>query len=127
MKTEVWSRNRVPELILGYARGMRKNPTQAEELLWQELRGRKLNNLKFRRQQHMKGYILDFYCDAVRLGVEVDGAIHLQEKQIKYDADRSNHLAEYGIKIIRFKNEEVLEHMSDVLNSIVDESIKRIR
>ncbi len=88
MKTEVWSRNRVPELILGYARGMRKNPTQAEELLWQELRGRKLNNLKFRRQQHMKGYILDFYCDAVRLGVEVDGAIHLQEKQIKMQIDQ---------------------------------------
>lgn len=78
-KIEVWSRDKTPEAILGFSREMRKDPTKAEALLWESLRGRNLNKLKFRRQQPIKGYILDFYCEEIRLGVEVDGEIHLKK------------------------------------------------
>ncbi|MCW5911398.1 MAG: formimidoylglutamate deiminase [Cyclobacteriaceae bacterium] len=121
-KIEVWSRAKTPDQILGYAREMRKNPTEAEALLWANLRNRKLNNLKFRRQQHIQGFILDFYCDAARLGVEVDGRIHLSKEQIKYDNQRTAYLAEFGIRIIRFTNEEVKENLKGVLSKILSEA-----
>lgn len=101
---------------------MRKDPTEAEALLWESLRGRRLNKLKFRRQQPIKGYILDFYCEELRLGVEVDGEIHLKEDQKKYDRLRTDFLAEYGIKIIRFTNDQVIGKMKEVLNSIKEEA-----
>jgi very-short-patch-repair endonuclease len=80
---EIWSRDKTPDVILGHAREMRKNPTKAEQLLCRALRGRNLSNLKFRRQQPMKGYILDFYCKAGRLGVEVDGEIHWSQSLVE--------------------------------------------
>ncbi len=122
---EIWSRDKTPEVILGHAREMRKNPTEAEQLLWRALRGRNLSNLKFRRQQPMKGYILDFYCEAARLGVEADGEIHLGEQQKKYDQERTEYLAEYGIKIIRFTNDQIIKAMTEVLMSIEEEATKR--
>lgn len=66
----------------------------------------------------MQGYILDFYCEEVRLGVEVDGGIHIRKEQIKYDQQRSEYLAEYGIKVIRFTNDQVISNMKEVLNLI---------
>jgi len=122
---ETWSRDKTPERILGYARSMRKNPTEAEELLWTKLRGRRLTKLKFRRQQHLKGFILDFYCESARLGVEVDGEIHLEKEQQEYDNQRTEYLAEYGIKIIRFRNHQVLNTISDVLSIISKEAMAR--
>ena len=122
---EIWSRDKTPEVIFGHAREMRKNPTNAEQLLWKALRGRNLSNLKFRRQQPMKGYILDFYCEAARLGVEVDGEIHLGEQQKKHDQQRTEYLAEYGIKIIRFKNDQIVKTIAEVLKSIEEEATKR--
>lgn len=104
---------------------MRKTPTEAEQLLWKELRERRLDNLKFRRQQPIQGYILDFYCEEVRLGVEVDGGIHMKKEQIMYDQQRSEYLAEYGIKIIRFTNDQVSSRMNEVLNFIKKSAIQR--
>jgi very-short-patch-repair endonuclease len=122
---EIWSRDKTPDLILGHAREMRKNPTEAEQLLWRALRGRNLSDLKFRRQQPMKGYILDFYCEAARLGVEADGEIHLGERQKRYDQERTEYLAEYGIKIIRFTNDHIIKAMTEVLMAIEVEATKR--
>lgn len=122
---EVWIRDKTPEVILGHAREMRKDPTEAEQLLWKQLRGRKLGNLKFRRQQPLQGYILDFYCEAKRLGVEVDGEIHLSIEQKKYDQQRTENLAKYGIKIIRFRNDQVISNMKEVLNSIQETANQR--
>ena len=122
---EIWSRDKTPDLILGHAREMRKNPTEAEQLLWRALRGRNLSDLKFRRQQPMKGYILDFYCEAARLGVEADGEIHLGEQQKRYDQERTEYLAEYGIKIIRFTNDQIIKAMTEVLMAIEVEATKR--
>src|SRR5438105_4736928 len=113
-----WSRDKVPENILGFARAMRSEPTEAEDVLWQKLRNRKLYNWKFRRQQHLEGFIVDFFCDQLKLIVEVDGEIHDQKEQQQFDQFRTKYLQEFGYKVIRFKNEEVLKNVSNVLKEI---------
>src|SRR5260221_12822613 len=97
-----WSRDRVPAQILDFARSMRRNRTSTENILWQNLRGRKLEGLKFRRQQHLEGFIVDFYCDQSKLVVEVDGEIHNSNEQKQFDQLRTEFLEEFGIKVIRF-------------------------
>ncbi len=122
---EIWTRNKTPDSILTDARSMRKNETEAEEKLWEHLRNRKLDNLKFRRQQPMEGFILDFYCQEARLGIEVDGEIHLETKQNKYDQQMTEYLAELGIKIIRFSNDSVMNDVFEVLDIIKREAHER--
>lgn len=111
--------------ILNFAREMRKNPTDAEKLMWTNLRGKKLCGKKFNRQfiiEHsrilgfMRYYIADFHCHEEKLIIEIDGDIHLE--QIEYDKLRENTLKEMGIKIIRFKNKEVLNNISQVLQKL---------
>ena len=110
----------LPKQLLKNARELRKNQTEAEELLWQLLRNRQVNNLKFRRQHPLKvGFILDFYCAEAKLGIEVDGAYHNQNEQQKYDAERTKIIGEYDIRIIRFTNEQVLQNTEQVIKDIV--------
>ena len=109
----------LPTQLLANARELRKNQTDAEELLWQLLRRRQLNNLKFRRQHPLKtGFILDFYCAEAKLGIELDGGYHNDTEQQEYDAERTEIVNEYGINIIRFSNEEVLQDTENVLKKI---------
>ncbi len=109
----------LPKQLLENARELRKNQTEAEELLWQLLRNRQLNNLKFRRQHPLKaGFILDFYCAEVKLGIEIDGGYHTKKGQQEYDAERTKIINEYGINIIRFMNDQVLLKTEKVLNDI---------
>ena len=89
--------------------------TPAEKILWQELRGNKLG-VHFRRQQVITGFIVDFYCHKAGLVVEVDGDIHdLQQEQ---DARHEKVLGEMGLRIVRFRNEEVVKDLSAVLGKI---------
>ena len=89
--------------------------TPAEKILWQEIRTNKLA-VHFRRQQIIKGFIVDFYCHAAGLVIEVDGDIHdLQQEE---DARREMVLKEMGLRIIRFRNEEVEKNLSAVLRKI---------
>jgi very-short-patch-repair endonuclease len=99
------------------AKQLRKNLTPAEQQLWQALRGGKLAGLKFRRQHPVGNFILDFYCAAHKLVVEVDGGIH--ETQIEYDAARTTELESHGYKILRFTNEVVLHQLETVLAEIL--------
>ena len=92
--------------------------TPAENLLWQNLRNRKVSNCKFRRQHPIARYIVDFYCHEARLVIEVDGGIHFTPENIQYDQFRTEELEGLGLKVIRFSNEEVLENMSGVLANI---------
>jgi len=111
--------HQLPKQLLENARELRKNQTDAEELLWQLLRNRQLNNLKFRRQHPLKaGFILDFYCAESKLGIEIDGGYHNQKEQQEYDAERTKIINEYGIRIIRFTNEQVLKNTEQVLKDI---------
>ena len=99
------------------AKGMRKNYTEAEDLLWQQLRGDKLD-VKFRRQHPIDAYIVDFISLHEKLIIEVDGGYHENEDQKKYDENRTQVLKEIGFKIIRFTNDEVISNIKEVLKQI---------
>lgn len=92
--------------------------TPSENLLWQNLRNRRLNNFKFRRQHPISSFIVDFYCHEAKLVIEVDGGIHFVGDNPEYDKFRTIQLEAFGLKVIRFRNEEVLENMSKVLAEI---------
>jgi very-short-patch-repair endonuclease len=98
------------------ARELRRTMTPAETILWQELRHNRLNSLQFRRQQIIDSYIVDFYCHAKALVVEVDGDVHDLQKE--YDKEREMHLIARGFHVLRFTNEEVHNTTSAVLRRI---------
>ena len=100
------------------ARKLRKKLTPAEKKLWERLRNRKFKHLKFRRQHPIDKYIVDFICIEKKLVIEVDGGIHKKPEQIEYDRKRTADLEDYGLKIIRFTNEEVLDDVFVVLKKI---------
>ncbi len=111
----------LPPLLLEHARELRKNKTEAEDMLWQLIRNRQLNNMKFRRQHPLKvGFVLDFFCAETRLGIELDGGYHNTPEQIEYDKKRTEIVQkEYGVRIIRFKNEDVIYKTEEVLRGIL--------
>jgi very-short-patch-repair endonuclease len=115
MRTE--KKNRISHEIRHRARELRKSSTPAEQLLWQALRNRNLGDYKFRRQHPIGPYIADFFCAEVGLVVEVDGGGHLD--QVAYDQDRTDWLADQGYHVIRFWNDDVLNHLDDVTQEIV--------
>ncbi|MBL0358962.1 MAG: endonuclease domain-containing protein [Chitinophagaceae bacterium] len=100
------------------ARILRKQQTKAEELLWLLLRGRKICNLKFRRQHAFENYVLDFYCHEAKLAIEADGRIHDEPNIKAYDDIRTKRLNECGITVLRFTNDEIESHSAIVLNKI---------
>jgi len=90
------------------ARKLRRESTFAEKFLWQVLRRKALQGYKFRRQHPIGQYIADFYCHNALLVIEVDGDIHDDEDIKKKDAIRDRVMRRFGLKILRFSNEEVL-------------------
>jgi very-short-patch-repair endonuclease len=102
--------------LLQHAREMRRQPTEPERRLWQRLRGKRLGGYKFRRQQPLGAYIVDFYCHEARLIVEVDGDSHAFQEA--YDGERTTWLEGEGNKVIRFWNVEVMQNLEGVLQVI---------
>ncbi|HEX8905839.1 MAG TPA: endonuclease domain-containing protein, partial [Longimicrobiaceae bacterium] len=98
------------------ARVHRKNPTPSESLLWECLRGSRLDGRKFRRQQPVGPFIVDFYCPEERLVVEVDGKIH--EHQQREDADRQEALESLGLRFVRVTHEEVIHDLQSAIRKI---------
>ena len=90
---------------------LRNNSTEAEQALWQELRRRQLDGRKFRRQQSIDNYVVDFYCPSEQLCVELDGADHFTEEGKSYDAKRTAYLESLGLREVRFENKQVFEDM----------------
>lgn len=101
-----------------FGREMRHEPTPAEEALWQRLRGRRLNQAKFRRQHAIASFIVDFVCIEARLIVEVDGIIHESPDHQAYDESRQRMLENMGYQLLRFSYGEVLQQMEGVLAAI---------
>ena len=101
-----------------YGRELRQESTPAEKLLWAALRNRKLNGLKFRRQQPLDKFVVDFYCNEKKLVVELDGGIYDEKLNKEYDEARTAMLGGLNIKVLRFKNEEVMNSIKDVLKKI---------
>jgi very-short-patch-repair endonuclease len=100
------------------AKELRSNTTEAEDYLWKFLANRRLNGYKFRRQHPILKYIADFYCHEARLIVEVDGDVHNNEDCRMHDEGRSDELKEYGVRVIRFTNHEILNSIEKVLQQI---------
>ncbi len=96
----------------------RHNPTPAEEFLWEQLKGKHLDNYKFRRQHIIGDCIADFVCLQNKLVVEVDGAYHNDPEVLEYDKLRTQLFEEYGYRVIRFTNEEVIGSIENVLDAI---------
>ena len=98
------------------AKVLRRHMTDAEKTLWQHLRANRLHGLHFRRQQVIDGFIVDFYCHAAGLVVEVDGAIHPEHPES--DAQRDRILSARGLRVLRIRNEEISQDLPEVLNRI---------
>jgi 5-methyltetrahydrofolate--homocysteine methyltransferase len=106
-------------LLKDFVKKIRINSTEAENVLWQCLRGKKLEEYKFRRQHIIGSYIADFICLSKKLIVEVDGLIHqLPENQVS-DVERTAWLNDQGFEVIRFTNDEVLGNVDDVLEKVL--------
>ncbi|MGD0755541.1 MAG: endonuclease domain-containing protein [Bacteroidales bacterium] len=97
---------------------MRKNPTEAEKILWRHIKKFRSEGYVFRRQHPIDFYIADLYCHRLKLVIEVDGEIHETEEAREHDDGRTGHLEQFGIKIIRFTNEEVLSNKELVIRQI---------
>ena len=115
--TGIVAGQRVADEKVQLARELRRRMTPTETILWEALRGRRLGGLRFRRQQVVDGFIVDFYCDAARLVIEVDGEVH--QDQQGHDAARDQILAEQGLRTVRFTNDEVEQSLNRVLDQIV--------
>jgi leucyl-tRNA synthetase len=105
-----------------FARQMRKNPTPAENILWQELRNKKMG-FRFKRQIVILGYIADFYCPQAGLVIECDGLCHSPSK----DRVRDRVMANKGFITLRFKNEDITQNLDSVLTKIKASVCKRRR
>lgn len=100
------------------ARSMRHFPTAAEDQLWERLRGRRLDGLKFRRQHAIDRFIVDFYCAEAGLIVEIDGPVH--EKRRDEDATRQSCLEALRLRVVRFTNAELAADLPAVLAAIAE-------
>ncbi len=97
---------------------LRAAMTPAEICLWQALKHRQLDDLKFRRQSSIGPYIADFYCPAAQLVIELDGSVHDSEAAQQQDAERTAYLISLGLRVVRFANREVMENLEGVLSEI---------
>jgi very-short-patch-repair endonuclease len=102
--------------VVGTAKLLRRDQTDAERRLWFRLRDRRLSGLKFRRQMPIKSYVVDFCCESARLIVELDGGQH-GERQIE-DAKRTAELEKFGYLVLRFWNNDVMQNIDGVLEVI---------
>jgi len=97
---------------------LRQNMTEAELVLWEVLKDKKLKGRKFRRQHSFINFIVDFYCSSENLIIELDGQHHYTPEGIEKDKERDAQLAQLGKKVLRFENKEVLNNLTEVLKQI---------
>ena len=109
---------RIAPAVRQRSRELRRPQTPTEQVLWGILRSRQTGGLKFRRQQPIGQFIVDFYCPEARLVIEIDGDTHAD--QVEYDQARTDWIQSMGYRVIRFTNHDVRENVSAVLESILD-------
>ena len=96
--------------------GLRKRSTEAEKILWSHLKGLREHGCVFRRQHSIGWYVADFYCQRLKLVIEVDGGVH--ENQQEYDKERDEFMKSQGLKVLRFKNEEIEKDIHQAMQKI---------
>jgi very-short-patch-repair endonuclease len=114
-------KRKIANVLVPRARDLRARSTRAEEVLWECLRNRRLAGHKFRRQHPVARFIVDFYCEAHRLAVEIDGGCHDDPDHAARDTVRTEALAALGIRLVRFRNDEVLLELESVLARLRNE------
>lgn len=105
-------------------RALRRRATEAERVLWRNLRDRRLEGYKFRRQVSVGYFVLDFYCPELKLAIEVDGYTHDSDDAKSYDAERQTIIETYGVRFLRIRDEEVHEDIENTLKRIKTEMLK---
>ena len=110
--------------MIEIAREFPKEPTEGEKILWESLRGKRLDGIKFRRQQPIGYFVVDFYSSAYRLAVEVDGPIH--DQQIEADTARQDILEILGLTVLRIRT-EVAEKNLPIALDMIRKAIREIR
>ena len=104
---------------------LRRSMTKAEAVLWKKLKDRNVFNTRFRRQHPISIFIVDFYCHEYKLVIEVDGDIHNDEIACQYDLGRTEVLNKFGLKVIRFTNNQILYSLDSVIKKIQREITER--
>jgi very-short-patch-repair endonuclease len=102
-----------------YSKNLRNNMTEAENRLWYYLRNRQLKGYRFYRQKIIGNYIVDFYCPALKLVIEVDGSQHYSIAGTEDDRMRDEFFRNYGLRVLRFNNLEVLHNLEGVIETIL--------
>jgi very-short-patch-repair endonuclease len=111
--------------IKARAKALRKRMTYSEKVLWQVLRKNHLRYYYFRRQHPIGSFIVDFYCHELKLVVEIDGLYHETEEQHEKDLNRTAVLEDFGIKVIRYTNEQIDTNIRKISKNLDDEVQKR--
>jgi len=101
------------------AKELRRYETDSEKLLWSKLSRNQVAGQHFRRQHPINKFIADFYCTKLKLAIEVDGSIHDLPENKRYDIGRSNILNDFGIKVIRFTNKQILNDLDNSVEIIL--------
>jgi very-short-patch-repair endonuclease len=107
------------------AKELRKYETDAEKILWTKLNRNQILGLQFRRQHPIDRFIADFYCAKIKLVVEVDGSIHELPENLDYDIGRSEIMNDFGITVIRFSNEQIINEIDTTIKKI-EKIIKKL-
>ena len=102
------------------SRELRKNMTDAERLIWEKIRKKQLKGYQFYRQKNIENYIVDFYCPAAKLIVEIDGSQHYSVEGTKKDKVRDSYLSRLGFSVLRFSDREVFKNINGVLERIYE-------
>jgi len=102
------------------ARTLRKNMTDAERLLWSKIRRKEIKGYQFYRQKTIGDYIVDFYCPAAKLIIEVDGSQHYEEKGLIKDRIRDEYMNRLGFRVLRIPTTDVTECVDDVVDVVFD-------
>jgi len=103
-----------------YARNLRTAMTEAEQHLWRRLRGKQVGGVQFYRQKPLLSFIVDFYCPAAKLVIELDGGQHLDDAVKAKDGERDALLAATGLHVLRFDNLQVLQETESVLEVVLE-------
>ncbi len=111
-------KNYAPAKQVNQARRLRVNSTEVEKRLWYYIRDCQVDGYKFRRQHSVQQYILDFACEQAKLAIELDGGQHNAPDKLQSDARRTEELEQLGWEVLRFWNNEVIENMEGVVETI---------
>ena len=109
-----------------YARKLRRNQTDAEQLLWSKLRRKQVHGITINRQKPIGLYIVDFYCHTAKMVIEIDGGQHYERNGASIDSERDRLFENLGLKVLRFSNREVFQELDWVLESIYSEVFVRV-